>query len=106
LSAREAEEAEPVRAAARRRVEELLAPDGLLVLPAAAGPAPPIRASSERHEDRRARTLRLTSIANLAGAPAISLPLASCGGFPLGVCLVGPRGADERLLEIAARLAL
>ena len=50
------------------------------------------------------RTLRLTSIAGLAGAPAISLPLCYPSGLPLGVCLVGARGADERLLELARQL--
>jgi Asp-tRNA(Asn)/Glu-tRNA(Gln) amidotransferase A subunit family amidase len=35
------------------------------------------------------------------GVPAISIPLLTVGGLPLGVQLVGPRGADARLLAVA-----
>lgn len=35
------------------------------------------------------------------GVPAISIPLLSAGGLPLGVQLVGPRGSDARLLGVA-----
>ena len=48
--------------------------------------------------------MRLTTIAPLGGAPAVSLPLASADGLPVGLSLVGRPGEDERLLA-AARLA-
>ena len=38
------------------------------------------------------------------GVPAISVPLLETGGLPLGVQLVGPFGADSRLLGVAGRL--
>jgi Asp-tRNA(Asn)/Glu-tRNA(Gln) amidotransferase A subunit family amidase len=42
---------------------------------------------------------------SLAGLPAVSLPLLrGAAGLPIGVQLVGPRGADARLLSIAAWL--
>ena len=53
------------------------------------------------YADVRGRTLRLTSIAGLSGAPAVSLPLADDEGLPLGVCLVGAPGADLALLDAA-----
>jgi Asp-tRNA(Asn)/Glu-tRNA(Gln) amidotransferase A subunit family amidase len=37
------------------------------------------------------------------GLPAISIPLLTVGGLPLGVQLVAPRGADARLLAVADR---
>ena len=37
----------------------------------------------------------------LCGLPAITLPLMSADGLPLGVQLVGPRGSDARLLRTA-----
>lgn len=47
---------------------------------------------------------RLLAAANLAGLPGVAVP---CGldddGLPVSLHLVGPRGADETLLELAAR---
>ncbi len=38
-------------------------------------------------------------------AAQVSLPLAQVDGLPVGLSLIGPAGADERLLELAERLA-
>jgi Asp-tRNA(Asn)/Glu-tRNA(Gln) amidotransferase A subunit family amidase len=48
----------------------------------------------------------LTSFASLAGCPAVSLPMGSLpNGMPVGLQLVGARGSDLRLLELAAACA-
>jgi aspartyl-tRNA(Asn)/glutamyl-tRNA(Gln) amidotransferase subunit A len=45
----------------------------------------------------------LTSFASLAGCPAVSLPMGTLpDGMPVGLQLVGARGSDLRLLELAA----
>ncbi len=45
----------------------------------------------------------LTSFASLAGCPAVSLPMGNlANGLPVGLQLVGARGSDLRLLELAA----
>ena len=45
----------------------------------------------------------LTSFASLAGCPAVSLPMGVLpDGLPVGLQLVGARGSDLRLLELAA----
>jgi len=45
----------------------------------------------------------LTSFANLAGCPAVSIPMGTLpDGLPIGMQLVGARGSDLRLLELAA----
>lgn len=44
----------------------------------------------------------LTSFANLAGCPAVSMPMGMLDGLPVGMQLVGPPGSDLRLLELAA----
>jgi aspartyl-tRNA(Asn)/glutamyl-tRNA(Gln) amidotransferase subunit A len=45
----------------------------------------------------------LTSFASLAGCPAVSLPMGTLpNGMPVGLQLVGARGSDLRLLELAA----
>lgn len=47
----------------------------------------------------------LTSIANFAGAPALSLPMGSTAdGLPLGLQLIGPVGSDLQLMALAARI--
>ncbi len=45
----------------------------------------------------------LCSFASLAGCPAVSLPMGTLpNGMPIGMQLVGARGSDLRLLELAA----
>jgi Asp-tRNA(Asn)/Glu-tRNA(Gln) amidotransferase A subunit family amidase len=45
----------------------------------------------------------LTSFASLAGCPAVSLPMGTLpNGMPVGLQLVGARGSDLRLLELAS----
>lgn len=45
----------------------------------------------------------LTSFASLAGCPAVSIPMGTlANGLPVGLQLVGGRGSDLRLLELAA----
>ena len=97
--------AEPASAAGievRAALEAALAPGAVLVLPSAATVAPPPTLADEAKEDVRSRTLRLTCLAGLAGAPAVSLPLGTAGGLPVGVCLVARVGEDERLLAAAS----
>ncbi|MCE0764555.1 amidase [Pseudonocardia kujensis] len=77
----------------------------IVVVPSTASPAPD-------HEDLagpgaaaiRAATLRLTSLAGIAGAPVVGLPLAKVAGRPLGIGLLGPPGTDEILLRLATVL--
>lgn len=46
-----------------------------------------------------------TPVQNVAGGPAISLPLAqSSKGLPIGIQLAGPMGAERTLLELALEL--
>jgi amidase len=87
----------------RRALEQALPNDAALVLPSAATVAPPPDLDLEANEDLRTRTIGFTCLAGLAGAPAVSLPLGSADGLPVGVCLLGRVGEDERLLAAAAR---
>lgn len=50
----------------------------------------------------RAKMISLTFMANLAGLPAVSIPVKPAGGGPVhGVQLIGPQGGDYTLLGIA-----
>ena len=51
------------------------------------------------------RCLRLTCIAGLGGLPQINVPAGTLDGCPLGVSLLGWRGGDERLLDLAVAIA-
>ncbi len=75
-----------------------------LVLPTTATPAPQPTLAAAEKDDLRARTMRLTTIAGLGGAPALSLPLGRADRLPVGLSLLGRPGDDERLLA-AARIA-
>src|SRR5699024_11582595 len=48
----------------------------------------------------------LTAFASLAACPAVSIPMGALpNGMPVGMQLVGPRGSDLRLLELASACA-
>jgi Asp-tRNA(Asn)/Glu-tRNA(Gln) amidotransferase A subunit family amidase len=96
--------ADTVRVEVLEALDSALPAGGALVLPAAATPAPVPHLSAADKDGLRGRTMKLTTIAGLAGAPAISLPLGRVGGLPVGLSLLGRPGDDERLLA-AARLA-
>jgi amidase len=92
------------RSAARAQIESVL--DGrILLLPSTSSSAPSATAPAEVIEATRAATLRLTCIAGILGAPAVSAPFLSVGGAPVGLCLVGPRFSDLALIEAAQVLS-
>jgi amidase len=102
-------DAAAVDEARRRRADlirltatQLTDADAILALPSAPGPAPILEDGvAPPGEAVRMRTLRLTCVASLLGAPAVSLPLAECANAPIGVCLVALPGEDRLLLEVA-----
>ena len=55
--------------------------------------------TSELEVRFRHQAMCLLCIAGLGGLPQVSLPLAALDGCPLGLSLVGPRGADLALLD-------
>lgn len=100
-----------VTAAAAARAREVLSMaartlrstlgDRVLLLPAAAT-RPPRRAAGQAvWEKTRARTLRLTCLASIAGLPALTVPLRSGTGAPFGLCLLGAPGTDRSLIHLA-----
>ena len=109
VSPGQAEEARVALGHERRRLEALL--DGrVLLLPSASSAAPALGATAAEVDAVRSATLGLTCIAGVLGAPAVSapvleVPLASGRSAPVGLCLVGPRGADLSLLDLAATWA-
>jgi amidase len=104
-SVAEAGAAGPAGDEVRTALEHLVPPGWAVVLPSAATVAPAFDVAGPAKEDLRVRTLRLTCVAGLGGLPAVSVPHADVDGLPVGVCLVGRRGDDERLLAAARDLS-
>lgn len=89
--------------AIRHHVDNLLNWDGVLLLPSAVSAPPPRGRGSE--PDVRRRLVALGSIAGLCGLPQVTLPVARLPEGPIGLSIIGPRGADEALLDLAVALA-
>jgi amidase len=98
----EVAKAEPAAAAVSARIQAVK-PDEAVVLPATGTVAPPRDASAEGRQRARLAAGRLSCLASLAGAPAVSLPLAHADGLPVGLGLVGAPGSDLGLLSAADR---
>ncbi|MCG8685948.1 MAG: amidase [Desulfobacterales bacterium] len=82
----------------------------LLLSPTAAGSAPKLGFLSTELDfniafERLKEFIPFTAYQNIAGAPAISLPLGKCkNGLPLGVQFAAAYGREKQLLEIAFEL--
>lgn len=99
----EFEIADKKRSDIRQHLDDLLE-HSLLMIPTASGPAPLRNLPVEEMVDFRSRTLALTSIAGLAGLPQVTIPIATKDDCPIGLSILGPRGSDEILLDLAIQL--
>ncbi|MDO9397624.1 MAG: DUF3225 domain-containing protein [Herbiconiux sp.] len=100
--------ARDVLSRARARLDAVL--EGrVLLLPSASSAAPAMNASLEEIAVVRSATLRMTAVAGVGGYPAVSAPVlrvpSGGGSAPVGLCLVGARGDDLALIDLAAALA-
>lgn len=87
----------------RARLDGILG-DRVLLVPSASSAAPSVDATPEVLDAVRGATLRLTAIAGITGRPALSVPVLTVPE-PVGLCLVGPRGSDLALVDLAAVFA-
>jgi len=87
------------------RMQRLIGPDDVLCLPTSPRAAPALGTPVDKIEiEYRNQAMQLLCIAGLAGLPQLSLPMAQIDGLPLGLSIVGCRGADTMLLSIATRI--
>jgi amidase len=94
------------RAEIRVRLERLLGPEDVLCLPTSPRAAPLCGTPVGKIEiEFRHQAMCLLCISGLAGLPQLSLPMARLDGLPLGLSIVGRRGADTTLLGIASQLS-
>jgi amidase len=77
----------------------------VICLPTTAAPAPRRGERLSARSQLRSRNSALTSIAGTIGAPQLNLPVAEVDGLPVGLSLLGARGADEMLITFAQEVA-
>ena len=87
------------------RMDNVLSGGTFVCLPTAPSPAPLTGQRRSERDPLRARISALTSIAGTIGAPQVNLPLGEVDGMPVGLSLIGPRGADEGLIGFAREIA-
>jgi aspartyl-tRNA(Asn)/glutamyl-tRNA(Gln) amidotransferase subunit A len=95
------------RQALARAVDAALDGCHVLALPTLPIVAPPLGAIDATVDNDRGETLpvrsamlRLTQLFNITGHPAVSIPIQT-SGLPVGLQLIGRRGATEHLLTVA-----
>ena len=89
----------------RRHLADLLAGDGVLVMPTMPDVAPLLAADEGELEDYRNAAIRMLCVSGLSGLPQVTLPLASRLGAPLGISLLGPAGSDRSLVALAEAIS-
>jgi amidase len=104
VAAADRQGSEGKRKAQRQRMEDILGKDGVLVLPSVPSIAPLRDLSGDALQAFRERALAILCMSGLSGLPQISLPLATMDGCPMGLSLMGPRGADRALVDLALRV--
>ena len=96
--------AEAERARLQADIDSWFADVDLVLLPTTPGAAPLLGAEPEWMDSYRSQLMGLTAPAGLAGLPQVHLPVLSEQGAPCGVSLLGKRGADKALLQLAIEL--
>jgi aspartyl-tRNA(Asn)/glutamyl-tRNA(Gln) amidotransferase subunit A len=104
VGSREHDEALAVREQIRADVTAAFRQCDVLVSPTVPLTAPLIGRSGMADPLARPRTDWWTVEANLASVPAISVPAGLGKGLPVGVQLMAPDGADDRLYRVGASL--
>jgi amidase len=98
---------EQIAQAQRLRIEAIHAmaealPQGTYwLVPTVPGGAPRADASAQTVDHTRARAQQMLCVAGLAGLPQVSMPWTRIGSAPVGVSVIGARGADEGVLRVA-----
>jgi amidase len=93
-----------LRSRITERLHRLTGDGTALVIPTTPGRALARGASGAEIGAFYATALPLNAIAGHAGLPQVTLPAARIEGCPLGLSIVGPRGADRALLKLAETL--
>ena len=88
-----------------RRINDILDVGAVMAIPTSPCIALFRGESPEKQTDARRRILTTTGLAGHAGLPQINIPYGTVDGAPTGLSIVGRKGGDEVLLDLARRLA-
>ena len=104
LTEAQLKEAAVLRESVRSRMDEVFAGGGFVCLPTAVVPAPLRGLPASGKKDVQGRLSRLTCLAGTTGRPQLSMPLGEVNGLPVGLSIMGDRGADEELIGFARKI--
>ena len=90
-----------MRAEARARLSYLTGDGAILCMPTTPCPAPLKGEPMSTLDEVRDRITCLAAHGGLTGHPQVSLPGATVDGAPVGLSIVGARGADAQLVTVA-----
>ncbi len=90
-----------VRDEARGRLAHLTKAGGVIALPATPDPAPFKNLPLAQMDRARERINANCAVGGLTGHPVLVLPAGEVGGAPVGLAVIGARGADASLLALA-----
>jgi amidase len=96
--------AEATRAALTDGITRLFESGTCVLLPSAPGAAPLRGLPDDDIDAYTGRGIGLTALASLCGLPQISLPLMTVDDCPFGLSILGPKGSDAALLELAVTI--
>jgi amidase len=97
--------AQEIRDQAHERMHRLLTPGAILAIPTAPSIAPLRDSEGDEQAAFRIRVIRLTCLSGLSGLPQVTIPMGTVKGCPVGLSLIGWKGGDETLLDLAVSLS-
>ncbi|MCQ9617442.1 amidase [Paenalcaligenes niemegkensis] len=83
------------------RIVEHVGDDTVVVLPTTPDVAPLRTSPEDMLAAYRSKMIELSCIASITGMPQVTMPFAVVDGAPFGLSIMGPRGSDLALLELA-----
>lgn len=93
------------RARLTRRMNDLMDVGAVMAIPTSPCIAMYRGEPQDAQADARRRILTMTGLAGHAGLPQINIPFGTVDGAPTGFSIVGRKGGDEVLLDLARKLA-
>ena len=93
------------RARLTRRMNDLLDVGAVMAIPTSLCIAMYRGEPQDSQADTRRRILTMTGLAGHAGLPQINIPVGTVDGAPTGFSVIGRKGGDEVLLDLARKLA-